>query len=209
MSTRDTAMTTFKMIRSSWAAAAAAALAVSMASPADAGDGAAMATSSALSVSVKSASGAYRIEGAFTVEAPPAVVWAVLTDYDRVPSFVSSMRSSTSQRGPSGRLLVTQEAVGRAGPFSRTMHVVLDVTEQVPERIAFRDVCGGSFHSYAGSWTIAPEGTGARVSYTLEARPRSSPPLFAKSIMSANARGLLEQVRTEILRRGNATASSY
>jgi hypothetical protein len=37
---------------------------------------------------------------------------------------------------------------------------------------------------------------------TTEARPRSSPPLFAKSIMSSNARGLLEKVRLEILRRG-------
>jgi carbon monoxide dehydrogenase subunit G len=196
-------MTTFKRIRNAWAAAAAAALAVSMTSPAAADSrsvaSAALATPS---VSVTSASGTYRIEGSFEVESPATIVWAVLTDYDGVPSFVSSMRSSTAQRESSGRLLVTQEAVGRAGPFSRTMHVVLDVVEQAPERIAFRDVCGGSFHSYAGSWTIAPEGAGVRVRYTLEARPRSSPPLFAKSIMSANARGLLEQVRLEILRRG-------
>jgi carbon monoxide dehydrogenase subunit G len=196
-------MITFKKSRTAWAAAAAAVLAVSMAVAAGAeGRPAAAAILDSPSVSVSSASGTYRIEGSFAVDTPASIVWAVLTDYDRVPSFVSSMRASTARHESSGRLLVTQEAVGRAGPFSRTMHVVLDVTEQVPERIAFRDVCGGSFHSYAGSWTIAPEGTGVRVRYTLEARPRSSPPLFAKSIMSSNARGLLEQVRLEILRRG-------
>ena len=195
-------MTTFKTIRNAWAAAAAAVLAVSMASPAAADSrSVACAALTTPSVSVTSASGTYRIEGSFDVDTPANIVWAVLTDYNRVPSFVSSMRSSTARRESSGRLLVTQEAVGRAGPFSRTMHVVLDVTEQAPERIAFRDVCGGSFHSYAGSWTIAPEGAGVRVRYTLDARPRSSPPLFAKSIMSSNARGLLEQVRLEILRR--------
>ncbi len=195
-------MTTFKRIRNAWAAAAAAALAVSMTSPAAADSRSVASTVLATpSVSVTSASGTYRIEGSFDVETPATIVWAVLTDYDRVPWFVSSMRTSTAQRESSGRLLVTQEAVGRAGPFSRTMHVVLDVTEQAPERIAFRDVCGGSFHSYAGSWTIASEGAGVRVRYTLEARPRSSPPLFAKSIMSSNARDLLEQVRLEILRR--------
>jgi carbon monoxide dehydrogenase subunit G len=203
-------MTGFKMIRTAWAAAAAAALAVSMASPAAAeGRSAASGVLASPSVSVTNASGAYHIEGSFRVDTPATVVWAVLTDYDRVSSFVSSMRSSTAQR-ESGRLLVTQEAVGRAGPFSRTMHVVLEVTERAPERIAFRDVCGGSFHSYAGSWTISPEGTGVRVTYVLDARPRSSPPLFAKSIMSSNARGLLEQVRVEILRRGRtASSSSY
>ena len=201
-------MTTFKMIRTAWAAAAAAALAVSMASPAAAESrSAAPAVVASPSVSVTSASGTYRIEGSFGVDASASVVWAVLTDYDRVSSFVSSMRSSTADR-ESGRLLVTQEAVGRAGPFSRTMHVVLEVTEQAPERIAFRDVCGGSFQSYSGSWTIESDGAGVRVTYILDARPRSSPPLFAKSIMASNARGLLEQVRIEILRRGQ-TASSY
>jgi carbon monoxide dehydrogenase subunit G len=201
-------MTTFKRIRTAWAAAAAA-LAVSMTSPAAAESGsAASARLAPPIVSVTGRSGAYRIEGSFGVETPAAVAWAVLTDYDRVPSFVSSMRSSTSQREPSGRLLVTQEAVGRAGPFSRTMHVVLEVTEQAPERLWFRDVCSGSFHFYAGSWTIEREGAGVRVTYVLVARPRSSPPLFAKSIMTSNARGLLEQVRLEILRRAG-TASSY
>jgi carbon monoxide dehydrogenase subunit G len=198
-------MTTFTKSRTAWAAAAA--LAVSMAVAAGAEGRPAVAILDSPSVSVSGASGTYRIEGSFDVETPAAIVWAVLTDYDRVPSFVSSMRSSTAQRESTGRLLVTQEAVGRAGPFSRTMRVVLDVVEEAPVRIAFRDVCGGSFHSYAGSWTIAPEGAGVRVRYTLEARPRSSPPLFAKSIMSSNARGLLEQVRLEILRRGRPFGS--
>ena len=201
-------MTIFTMIRTARAAAAAAALAVSMTNPAAAESrSAASAVLASPSVSVTSASGAYRIEGSFVVDTPTSVVWAVLTDYDHVSSFVSSMRSSTAER-ESGRLLVTQEAVGRAGPFSRTMRVVLEVTEQAPERIAFRDVCGGSFYSYAGSWTISPEETGVRVTYVLDARPRSSPSLFAKSIMSSNARGLLEQVRIEILRRGRTASSS-
>ena len=201
-------MTIFEVIRMARAAAAAAALAVSMASGAAAEGRAGAPTAPAgPSVSVTSASGAYHIEGSFSVDAPAAVVWDVLTDYDRLPSFLSSMRSSTAQRGP-GRLLVTQDAMGRAGPFSRTMRVVLEVTEHAPERISFRDVCGGSFQSYAGSWTIESDGGGVRVTYVLDASPRSSPPLFAKSIMAANARGLLEQVRIEIRRRARTAASN-
>jgi hypothetical protein len=134
--------------------------------------------------------------------------WSVLTDYDNLSSFVSSMRSSSAARPESGRLLVTQEAVGRAGPFSRTLHVVLDVTEEPPDRIEFHDVCRASFQSYAGAWAIESDGAGARVTYALEARPRSSPPFFARSILASNARGLLEQVRLEMLRRGRI-ASAY
>src|SRR5688572_14881519 len=103
-------MTTSTIIRTTRAAAAAAALAVSMAGPAAAQRRPAPSTGlAAPSVLVTSASGAYHIEGSFTVDTTATVVWAVLTDYERVASFVSSMRSSSARRD-SGRLLVTQEA---------------------------------------------------------------------------------------------------
>jgi carbon monoxide dehydrogenase subunit G len=163
----------------------------------------------AAQVSVTSGdAGVYRVEGSFCVEAPVPVAWAVLTDYDKLSSFVSSMRSSVSSRGPSGRLLVIQEAVGRAGPFKRTLNVVLDVSEEPPARIVFQDVSGGSFHSYIGSWTIEPDtGGGIRVTYVLDARPRSAPRLFGRSILASNAKGLLEEVRLEMVRR-SPTASA-
>lgn len=198
-------MTTwFNPIRIARAAATAAALGLSIATLVAADGGVAPTREHAAPPAVTVVShkgGAYQIEGSFRVEAPPPVAWAVLTDYDNLPSFVSSMKSSAAFRDRTGRLLVTQEAVGRAGPFSRTLNVVLHVTEAGPARLEFLDVCGESFHSYAGAWTIAAEGTGVRVTYTLEARPRSSPPFFARSILSSNARGLLDQVRLEMQRR--------
>lgn len=201
-------MTWHKKIRTVRASAVAAALALSATHLA--AEGTALAAEAAAPrVSVTGAErGAYRIEGSFRVDAPPAVAWAVLTDYDKLSSFVSSMRSSSSARLESGGLVVTQEAVGRAGPFSRTLHVVLDVTEAPPSRIEFHDVSGASFHSYVGAWAIDADGAGARVTYTLEARPHSSPPLFGRSILASNARGLLEQVRLEMVRR-RRTVSAY
>jgi len=204
-------MTWSKQIRTARAAAVAAALAM-VAIPLAAADRApasAATMPAGPQVSVTGiGNGAYRIEGSFGVDAPPPVAWAVLTDYDNLSSFVSSMRSSSAARPESGRLLVIQEAVGRAGPFSRTLHVVLDVTEVPPGRIEFHDVCGASFRSYVGAWAIDSDVAGARVTYSLEARPRSSPPFFARSILASNARGLLEQVRLEMLRRGR-TAAAY
>jgi carbon monoxide dehydrogenase subunit G len=148
--------------------------------------------------------GGYSVSGSFSADVPPEVAWAVLTDYDNLASFVTSMRSSSATRDESGRLLVEQLAVGRAGPFSRTLHVVLEVSEEAPLRIAFRDVCGGSFHSYAGIWAIERAGDGVRVRYVLDARPRSAPPLFGRPILASNARGLLVQVQLEMQRRGRS-----
>ncbi len=193
-------MTWSKQIRTVGAAAAAAALILSANGVVAEERNAASVTTTVAGPQVSVTGigkGAYRIEGSFGVDAPPHVAWAVLTDYDNLSSFVSSMRSSAAARPESGRLLVTQEAIGRAGPFSRKLHVVLDVTEQPP-----------GFQSYVGAWAIDSDGAGARVTYTVEARPRSSPPFFARSILSSNARALLEQVRLEMLRRPR-TASEH
>ena len=200
-------MTSSKQMRKAGAAAAAAALALSVTTLLAAEKNPVAREEAAPRVSVAGVgNGAYRIEGSFRVDAAQPVIWAVLTDYDNLSSFVSSMRSSFAARPESGRLFVTQEAVGRAGPFSRALHVVLDVTEEPPGRIEFHDVCGASFRSYAGAWAIDPDGNGVRVTYTLQARPRSSLPFFARSILASNARGLLEQVRLEMLRRGRVAA---
>ncbi len=202
-------MTWSKQIRTAWAAAGAAALVLSTTTLAGGERSPLVPAGSGPRVSVVgTGNGAYRIEGSFWVDAPQTVAWEVLTDYDNLSSFVSSMRSSSAARPESGRVLIRQEVFGRAGPFSRTLHVVLDVTEEPPTHIEFRDVCGASFQSYVGAWAIDSDGAGARVTYTVEARPRSSPPLFARSILASNARGLLEQVRLEMLRRGRA-ASAY
>ena len=57
-------------------------------------------------------SAAYELAGSFAVDASTEAVWAVLTDYQDIPSFVSSMRSSrVLERRPDGSLLV--EAVWR------------------------------------------------------------------------------------------------
>ena len=188
-------------MRTARAAAAVAVLALP-ASPLSAGDlPVAPRVGHAPRISVTSSEGTYCVKGSFHVDAPLGVAWDVLTDYDNLATFVSSMRSSTSSRGASGRLIVIQEAVGRLGPFKRAMNVVLDVTEEKPARIAFQDVSGGSFHSYEGAWTLEPAGGGVLVTYGLEARARSTPRLFGRSIMASNARDLLEEVRAEMLRR--------
>src|SRR6266699_1742851 len=104
-----------KQIRTAWAAAAATALVLS-ANALGAADKIALVPAGAsprVSVAGTGNRG-YRVVGTFRVNASSQVAWSVLTDYDNLSSFVSSMRSSSAARPEAGRLLVTQEAVGRA-----------------------------------------------------------------------------------------------
>ena len=114
-------------------------------------------------VSVDVESGAdqtYVVEAAFDVSAPAPIAWEVLTDYEGIGRFVSSIRQSTNQRRETGRAVLEQHGVGRAWIVSLPMHVVLDVREQDQRLLLFRDLCRKSFTTYEGRGSSPPSTAG-------------------------------------------------
>jgi hypothetical protein len=151
--------------------------------------------------------GTYRVHGEFTVLASRPIAWDVLTDYANLPSFVSSLRRSVVTARQSGSITVVQHGEGKVGPFTRSVHVTLEVVETEPTRIDFRDVSGRTFASYSGTWVIAEIPDGVHVTYDVRVLPRTAPPVFGRTIVGRNARHLLDQVRCEMARRTVRTAS--
>jgi len=150
----------------------------------------------------RAADHAYVVDAAFNLDAPSHIVWEVLTDYEGIGKFVSSIRQSTVIEREPGRVLLEQHGVGRAWIFSMPMHVVLDVREHDQRLLAFRDTVGKSFTFYEGAWELASAGTGTRVTYHLKAAPTGGQPAaLTRAAMRGNVKRLLEEVRTEILAR--------
>src|SRR5262245_29342018 len=56
----------------------------------------------------------YVVDAAFDVNVPASLAWEVLTDYEGIGRFVSSIRQSTVKRREAGRVLLEQHGVGRA-----------------------------------------------------------------------------------------------
>lgn len=147
--------------------------------------------------------GAFRLRGSFPAAASAATAWEVLTDYEGLPRFVSSMRVSRLVGGEPGSPVVEQRGSGRFLFMSRDVLLRLAVREEAPARIAFRDVDGGQFSLYEGSWSIAGAGPGCVVSYDLAAAPRPAlgPAFVARRALKAGVERLLEEVRAEMERR--------
>ena len=145
---------------------------------------------------------AYVVDAAFDVNAPAPVAWDVLTDYEGIGRFVSSIRHSTIKEREPGRVLLEQHGVGRAWIISLPMHVILDVREHDQRVLAFRDVCGKSFSTYEGAWELSTIEGGTRVTYRLKADPTGrQPAMLAKSAIKGSVKQLLNEVRDEILAR--------
>ena len=146
--------------------------------------------------------GLYRVRGSFSVVASVDTAWAVITDYEGIPRFVKSVRASVVERGAAGPRRVNQEAVQKVLLFRKTVHVALEIEEDRPYRVGFKDVLKRDFKLFEGAWTIEPRGDSLTVRYALDAEPLTQPPgIVGRLVMSGSAHDQLEQVRAEILRR--------
>src|ERR1043166_4938894 len=84
--------------------------------------------------------GTYRLEGHMRVPGPPYDAWRVLTDYEHISKFVTSLRKSSIKESTTDRLILEQEALGKEFVFSKRIRVMLQVTEIPYKRILFEDV---------------------------------------------------------------------
>lgn len=142
------------------------------------------------------------VEGRFRVAASHAVAWEVLTDYDGIDRFVSSMRESRIAGHGDDYVMVHQVAVGRLFLFKRRMHTTLKVHEEPPGRIRFEDVLHKDFDRYEGEWRIEDHGRDVEIIYRVEANPNVSIPDFvARGMFERTVRQLLLEVEKEIASR--------
>jgi hypothetical protein len=153
---------------------------------------------------------AYELHGEFDVPASSGTVWGVLTDYEGIPGFVASMRSSrVRETRADGSILVEQKASGGLFFLKRTVTILLEV-RRGGETLEFEDVGRESFWRYEGAWSARPGTEGTKVSYRLLAQPDFvAPPLLMDRAMRRGARDLLDAVRAEILRREGGRPVAY
>jgi ribosome-associated toxin RatA of RatAB toxin-antitoxin module len=91
-----------------------------------------------------------------TLAAPPALVWEVLTDYERLPSFIPGISRSVVRQRQGNRVLVEQSGEARFLFFSFPIDIRLEVTEGPPEWVVSRAV-GGNLRRMNGRYDIQPD----------------------------------------------------
>jgi carbon monoxide dehydrogenase subunit G len=149
-------------------------------------------------VSVREDRGTYTVTARFEIQQSAAIALEVLSDYEQIPNFMPEVQSSIVVDRTGGRTLVQQEAVSRFMMFSKTEHLLLDVTRE-PGAIRFVDRCGKSFISYAGAWRAVTDNGRTIVSYELTAKPGFEVPEFIlKRLLKRDSARMIERLRREI-----------
>ena len=153
-----------------------------------------------VTVKEDSSTNTYHVEGVFDVTASKKQAWKVLTDYNHLASFVSTIQASQVLYREKDYLLLKQEMSGRYFIFSKKIHLVLRVFERPMKQITFEDTLLKDFEFYVGQWEIQQKKKGCRVEYQLKAKTHfGTPHSIQKSIFQRDIKKMMEQVAARIL----------
>ena len=152
-------------------------------------------------VTVQEERGVYSVKARFHVPQAPSVAFAVLTDYEHIPRFMSDIKTSWVLERSAGRALVEQEGISRFMMFSKRVHLVLEISEGA-DWVRFRDRCGRSFSHYEGQWTTVARDGGTDIVYELRADPSFSvPETILKRLLRRDSGRMIESLRQEMAAR--------
>ena len=119
----------------------------------------------------------YQIRSSGTVEATPAAVWRILTDYNHLADYLPNLTSTRVVSRNGDRAIVEQLGTARFLFFSRTIRLLVQVNERAPDRIDI-GLIEGDMKVYRASWELSPVAgaTGTRVVYSATIVPKFDVP---------------------------------
>ena len=148
------------------------------------------------------------VDVALRVHASPQDAWAVLTDYNDMARFVSTLKTSSIDRRSGNELQVTQHGAVQFGLFSIPFSTVRRIT-LVPYREVRTDVLEGSMKSSQFVTALVPAGNETQILQHGTVVPDIwIPPGVGPAIIAARTRKQWQEFRAEIMRRATGRANS-
>jgi uncharacterized protein YndB with AHSA1/START domain len=175
-------------------------MALSFAPPAAAQD-----YEAAPAVSARRAGDGGEARASMDVRAPPAAVWAILSDCGQARRFMRNLISCrVLDRGEGWDV---REHRSRGWPLNPVMRNVSRITLQPNRRLSFR-LIEGDWSRSEGEWTLTPidGGRGTHVTYRINAAIAGGAPSgISRSMLVSSVRGTLAALRREAQRQPAAS----
>ena len=180
--------------------AASLALAVALVAwpPADAG---AAADTSDIVVHARKDGATITVEVDCPVDAPRAVAWDVLTDYDHMAKFVSNLEVSAVRMRMGDRLQVHQKGKASRGPLTFPFESVREI-ELVPQTEIRSKMISGDTMPASFTTRIEAAGNKLHIVHTGTYTPSIwVPPVVGPALIEMETRKQYGEIRDEIVRR--------
>jgi hypothetical protein len=161
----------------------------------------------AIEVDVRKVDGGIVIDGSFLVPVPPREAWNVLTDYEHMPQFMRSVKTSKIILTSPEKIRVAQTGGASRGILSFGFEVVREV-RMMPYTEIVSKVISGNLKKSDSITRLIPETGGTRVLLHSESIPNIwVPPGIGPALINSEMTAQFGDLRAEILRR-NAAAKA-
>jgi carbon monoxide dehydrogenase subunit G len=170
---------------------------------------AATAYNSDIAVKVKHDSEQVTVDVEFIVPVVPQQAWAVLTDFENLPSFNAGVLASkvTSRTGNS--LHVWQKGVSKYGILSFSFESIREIS-LTPFRRIHERMISGSMRKMEETTELLSEGSRTRIAYHAVFIPGMRvPPLLGNVFIKHEAREQFQQLANEIIRRQQTNIAGH
>ena len=135
------------------------------------------------------------------VDAPWALVWEVLTDYDHMAQFISNLEYSGVEDAGANVLRVHQKGQASRGPLTLKFDNVREI-ELVPQREIRSRLIRGDMKESVFVTRIVEKDAGIHIVNVGRYTPNVwVPPLIGPALIEAETQKQFGEIRTEILRR--------
>jgi ribosome-associated toxin RatA of RatAB toxin-antitoxin module len=165
----------------------------------------------ALDVQTSHAGKVIEVRAQAVVHAPLAVVWATLTDYERLPQFIPGMKTSRVLARKAATVTVAQTGEAHFLFFTLPIDVTVESTEQPPYAIVVQRVAG-SVRQLQGRYDmqeLTSNPAQVQLRWTGSIEPESNlPPLIGNVLMRSLITEQFVGLVREIERRAAAKAAS-
>lgn len=156
-------------------------------------------------VKVEIAEGSIRVAVDFVIDAPLDAVWAVLTDFEHMPRFISNLRESRVLERTPDRVHVVQKGVASFGPITFAFESERAIRLHPKDRIQ-ATLLRGNLKRYTGDTRLHADGPGTRIAFRSEAATDVFiPPYFGRRLIENETREQYLEIAAEIARRKTAS----
>lgn len=141
------------------------------------------------------------VDALFSVEAPLALVWQVLIDYNHASTFIAGLDESRILAQSGNHLEVLQKGSGWVGPFKMSFESVRGVNLTPMSEIRSY-IISGTVKKSDGHATLSADSTSVTVTYHNEIVAGVwVPPGIGSAFIARQVRAQFQDLRAEVLRR--------
>ena len=143
--------------------------------------------------------GNYQIDAYLSTKAPEIELWKAITEYEKTPTFVHSVKSSQVKSRDKNVVLVEMNCAGKVLFLPIKVNLMLNIIEKESEKtLDFVEKSGEDFKMFKGYWRVFNKNEKRVLHFSVLAKPIHSYFGFTRKVIDYSIQALFVDVQKKV-----------